>query len=74
MSEITYIRNNSKSYLKNVYNILYYNVKEKINFNNNFYNKTFEVNAKKDFIEIINKMLLKYEYIDKSRIVIAAFK
>ena len=48
LSEITYIKNNiSKSYLKNVYNILYYNVKEKIDFNNNFYNKTFEFNAKK---------------------------
>ena len=46
LSEITYIKNNSKSYLKNVYNISYYNVK-KINFDNNFYNKTFELNAKK---------------------------
>ena len=47
LSEITYIKNNSRSYLKNVYNILYYNNKVKINFNNNFYNKTFEVNTKK---------------------------
>ena len=47
LSEINYIKNNSKSYLKNVCNILYYNVKEKIDFNNNFYNKTFELNAKK---------------------------
>ena len=48
LSEITYIKNNiSKSYLKNVYNILYYNIKEKIDFNNNFYNRTFELNAKK---------------------------
>ena len=49
LSEITYIKNNSKSYLKNVYNILYYNIKEKIIFDNNFYNKTFELNAKKLF-------------------------
>ena len=42
LSEIDYIKNNiSKSYLKNVYNILYYNIKEKIDFNNNFYDKTF---------------------------------
>ena len=47
LSEITYIKNNSKSCLKNVYNILFYNVKEKIDFNNNFYNKAFELNAKK---------------------------
>ena len=46
LSEITYIKNNiSKSYLKNVYNILYYNVKEKIDFNNNFYDKRFELNV-----------------------------
>ena len=47
ISEITYIKNNiSKPYLKNVYNILYYNVKEKIDYDN-FYDKTFEFNAKK---------------------------
>ena len=47
LSEIAYIKNNLKSYFKNVYNILYYNVKEKINFSNNFYSKTFVLNAKK---------------------------
>ena len=48
LSEITYIKNYiSKPYLKNVYNILCYNVKEKIDYDNNFYNKTFEFNAKK---------------------------
>ena len=48
LGEITYIKNNiSKSYLKNVYNILFYEAKEQIDFNNNFYNKTFELNAKK---------------------------
>ena len=46
LSEITYIKDNSKSYLKNVYN-LFYADKEQVDFNNNFYNKTFEVNAKK---------------------------
>ena len=48
LSEITYIRNNiSKPYLKNVYNILYYNVKEKIDYDSNFYDKILEFNAKK---------------------------
>ena len=51
LSEITSIKNNiSKPYLKNVYNILCYNVKEKIDYDNNFYknnNKKFEFNAKK---------------------------
>ena len=48
LSEKTYIKNNiSKSYLKNVYNTLFYEAKEQIDFNNNFYNKTFELNAKK---------------------------
>ena len=48
LSEITNIKNNiSKPYLKNVYNILYYNIKEKIDYDNNFYDKTFEFNAKK---------------------------
>ena len=47
-SEINYIKNNiSKSYFKNVYNILFYDVKEHIDFRNNFHNKTFELNAKK---------------------------
>ena len=75
LSEITYIKNNiSKSYLKDVYNILFHNVKEKIEFSNNFYDKTFELNAKNDFIEINLKMLLEYEYIKKSYIIITAFK
>ena len=48
LSEIDYIKNNiSKSYLENIYNILFYNIKEKIDSNNNFYDKTFELNTKK---------------------------
>ena len=48
LEEINYIKNNiSKSYLKNVCNILSYEAKEQIDFNNNFYDKTFEFNAKK---------------------------
>ena len=47
-TEINFIKINiSKSYFKNVYNILFYDVKEQIDFRNNFYNKTFELNAKK---------------------------
>ena len=50
LEEINYIKNNiSKPYLKNVYNILYYNFKEKIDYDNIFYDKTFEFNAKKWF-------------------------
>ena len=75
LSEKTYIKNNAKSYLKNVHNILFYADKEQVNFRNNFYNKTFEVNANKnDLIEINLKMLLEYEYINKAHIVIVAFK
>ena len=47
LSEINYIENSSKTYLKNVYYILYYNVKEKIDHDSNFYDKTFEFNARK---------------------------
>ena len=46
--ETNYIKNNiSKPYLKNLYYILYYNDEEKIYFNYNFYDKTFEFNTKK---------------------------
>ena len=48
LSEINYIKNNiSKSYLKNIYNILFYNKKTQIDFRNLFYEKVFDVNAKK---------------------------
>ena len=51
LEEISYIKNNiSKPYLKNVYNILYYNVKEKIDFDNNFYDVIFEFNAKRKIL------------------------
>ena len=66
-SEIDYIKNNiSKSYLKNVYNVLFYNEKTQINFKGIFYEKIFTVNAKQnDFIEINLKMLLEYENINE---------
>ena len=56
----------SKSYLKNIYNVLFYNEKTQINFKGIFYEKIFKVNAKQnDFIEINLKMLLEYENINE---------
>ena len=70
------MKNNiSTQYLKSIYNILFYDKKTQVDFRNNFYNKTFELNAKKDdFIEINLKMLLDYENINKSHNVITAFR
>ena len=67
LSEINYIKNNcSKSYLKNVYNILFYNKKTQIDFRNLFYEKVFDVNANKnDFIEMNFKIDLQYEDISE---------
>ena len=67
MSEINYIKNNStKSHLKNIYNILFYNKKTQIDFRNLFYEKIFDVNANKnDFIEIYFKIDLQYESISE---------
>ena len=67
LSEINNIKNNSsKSYLKNVYNILIYDKKTQIDFrNNNFYEKVFDVNASKnDFVEINFKIELEYRDTD----------
>ena len=76
MSEINYLKKNkSTQYLKNVYNILFYDKRTQIDFRNNFYNKTFDVNANKnDFIEINLRMLLDYENINESHLVFTAFK
>ena len=65
MSEINHIKNNnSKLYLKNVYNILFYNKKTQIDFRNLFYEKVFDVNANKNyFIEMNFKIDLQYEHI-----------
>ena len=60
---------------KNIKNILFYDEKEQINFKNLFFNKTFELNIKKDdFIEIDLRMLLNYENINESHITITEFK
>ena len=67
LSEINNIKNNkSKSYLKNIYNILFYDEKTQINFKGIFFEKVFQVNASiNDFIEIDLKMLLEYENINE---------
>ena len=71
MSEIAYIKNNiSKSYLKNIYSIIFYNSKTQIDFRNLFYEKVFAVDAKQnDFIEINLKMLLEFENINEKNYV-----
>ena len=49
LEEINYIKNNiSKSHLKNIYNILFYDSKTQVDFRNLFYEKIFEVNAKEN--------------------------
>ena len=67
LSEINYLKNNnSKSYLKNVYNILFYDKKTQIDFRNIFYEKVFDVNANEnDFIEMKFKIDLQYESISE---------
>ena len=76
LNEINYLKNDkSTQYLKNVYNILFYNDKTQADFRNNFYNKTFELNANKnDCIEINLRMLLDYKNINESHLVFTAFK
>ena len=63
LSEITYIKNNvSKSFLKNVYDILFYDEKTQIDFRGIFYEKVFAIDFKQnDFIEPNLKILLEYE-------------
>ena len=62
--------NNNLTNLKNVYNIKCYDYKKQINFNESFFNKTFNLNFKKnDYIEIDLKMKLKYEDIVDSEII-----
>ena len=67
LSEIDYLKNNiSKSYLKNIYNILFYDKKTQIDFKNIFYEKVFDVNASiNDFIEMNFKISLQYENISE---------
>ena len=48
LREINNIKNNiSKPYLKNIYNILFYDSKTQVDFRNLFYEKVFELTSKK---------------------------
>ena len=67
LNEINYLKNNkSKSYLKNVYNILLYDKKTQVDFrNDSFYEKVFDINANKnDFLEMKFKIELEYQDTD----------
>ena len=66
-TEIDYLKkNNSKSYLKNIYNILFYDKKTQINFKGVFYEKVLDFNYKQnDFIEMYFKIDLQYEDISE---------
>ena len=67
LNGINYLKKNiSKSYLKNVYNILFYNNNEQISFKDEiFYEKIFELNANKnDFIEMSFKIEIEYRNIN----------
>ena len=67
LSEINYLKSNSsKSYLKNVYNILFYDRKTQVSFRNYFFERVFDVNAAiNDFIEMSFKISLQYENISE---------
>ena len=71
MSEINYIKNNnSKSYIKNIYNILFYDKKTQISFRNLFFEKVFDINSNKnDFIEMKFKIDLQYDDISETNYV-----
>ena len=67
LSEINYIKNNnSKSYIKNIYNILFYIKKTQIDFKNLFFEKVFDIDSNKnDFLEMSFKISLQYESISE---------
>ena len=67
LSEINHIKkNNYKSYLKNIYNILFCDKKTQISFRNLFYEKVFDVDVSiNDFIEMYFKIDLQYEDISE---------
>ena len=67
LSEINYLKkNNSKSYLKNVYNILFYDSKKQISFKDEiFFHKIFDINTNiNSFVEIKFKIDLEYRRIN----------
>ena len=67
LSEINYLKNNnSTQYLKNVYNVLFYDKKTQVSFRDYFFEKVFDVNAAiNDFIEMSFKISLQYENISE---------
>ena len=67
LNEINYLKNNSsKSYLKNVYNILFYDKKTQVSFRNYFFERVFDINSNiNDFIEMSFKISLQYENISE---------
>ena len=72
-NDLEQIENSIK--LKNIKNILFYDERDQINFKGLFFDRTFELNIKKnDFIEIDLRMLLDYENIKESHITITEFK
>ena len=74
LREINKIKN-TKTYLKNIYTILFYNKKAQIDFRNLFYEKVFDVNANKsDFIEMNFKIDLQYQDISERNYVITIYE
>ena len=67
LNEINHLKNNnSTQYLKNIYNIIFYDKKTQIGFRNLFFEKVFDVNASiNDFIEMSFKIDLEYEDISE---------
>ena len=68
LSEINYIKNNnSKSYIKNIYHILFYDKKTQINFKKDvFYERVFDIDSNKNnFLEMSFKISLQYESISE---------
>ena len=66
LSEIDYLKKKSTQYLKNVYNILFYDKKTQINFKGIFFQKVFDIDSSKnDFIEMSFKIYLEYEDISE---------
>ena len=76
LNEINYLKNNSsKSYLKNVYNILFYDSKKQISFKNHFFERVFDINSNiNDFIEMTFKISLEYENISERAYVKALYE
>ena len=67
--------NNNLTNLKNLFNIKYYDYKKEIKFNESFFNKTFNLDFKKnDFVDIDLKMKLEYENVDDSEIISTKIK